>query len=689
MSVKTVQKTEKNDDETCEEMINRFGIAEYRPPFQHKLDTLLGVSGGSRGVFLTEDSNSGQHYAVKCIELEKTSNHTELHRYVQDFKCILELTKNSQHNLVKYFFVDIAYFENIPEIRIFMEYCPGGTLREKIQTHVSMQQRYSQLHIQADFTAVLNGVRYLHQRHVAHRDLNGSSILFTVDGTPKIASFGLLVQLDPSAIGDDEVRRGVGTISYMAPEAFNATFGQVGLACDIWALGCVLLEMLQGHSPRFYRKETNGELVLRIRPAEVQQALAKGEKPFYRPELDRDDCGDDRQFLDAAKNFLDLCFQAVANKRPAVEELIKHPMLRICSPISLTPEIQNNNVPISESDYDTETNCDNQSESNPHKSFGCSCSCEYQPRTDGIGKGAFGTVYKALITDRGNFSGTGNIVAIKEIFMRQSMLAMLQEKNTSTAKWKQLLLLKHANVIRYHKISFFKTDRGTTVELVMDYIQDGDLAHLIANLDAAPKQVYLVTVVNFARQISTGLAYLHSNKFIHGDLKPANILMRLKPNGHKLLIGDLDDGIVMMSNRTCTKDITHMRGTARYMSPEMVKTFLAGQDGEKIGRKTDVWSLGCIIIDLVDYSAGILEKWLWRKGTTEELQITLASDLLILTKIADGFVPLLKRPTDPGVTRLIEEALCDNSQSRISSQQITEKLEEIYAAMSKDSIFTP
>ncbi|XP_055352032.1 uncharacterized protein LOC129598235 isoform X2 [Paramacrobiotus metropolitanus] len=123
-------------------------------------------------------------------------------------------------------------------------------------------------------------------------------------------------------------------------------------------------------------------------------------------------------------------------------------------------------------------------------------------------------------------------------------------------------------------------------------------------------------VIRYAKDITRGLAFLHYYGIIHGDQKPGNILVKgSSENSEWLLIGDLDDLVQMQESATCSGDISQLRGTTRYMSPDMLKKF-AKLLTEAPGRKTDVWSLGCIILELVECVQGIHEKQLISEGQT-------------------------------------------------------------------------
>lgn len=93
-------------------------------------------------------------------------------------------------------------------------------------------------------TQVLQGLQYLHDQGVIHRDIKGANILTTKDGTVKLADFGVSTS---TLAGPDKEAQVVGTPYWMAPEIIQLS-GATS-ASDVWSVGCTVIELLQGRPP--------------------------------------------------------------------------------------------------------------------------------------------------------------------------------------------------------------------------------------------------------------------------------------------------------------------------------------------------------------------------------------------------------------------------------------------------------
>ncbi|MGW1196373.1 protein kinase domain-containing protein [Streptomyces sp. NPDC002536] len=125
-----------------------------------------------------------------------------------------------------------------------MEFLEGETLRDLIEEEGQLP---------LDWTAAIGaqiaaGLAAAHAAGVVHRDLKPANIMLTTGGTVKVLDFGMgRIADDPDDTRLTSTGVTVGTARYMAPEQFEAK--QVTQAADLYALGCVLYEMLAGVPP--------------------------------------------------------------------------------------------------------------------------------------------------------------------------------------------------------------------------------------------------------------------------------------------------------------------------------------------------------------------------------------------------------------------------------------------------------
>jgi serine/threonine protein kinase len=112
---------------------------------------------------------------------------------------------------------------------------------------------------------VLQGLSYAHERGVIHRDIKPSNVRIASDGSVKIMDFGIARLQSADATGSGAI---IGTPTYMAPE--QITNGAITPATDIFAVGCLLYELLA------YRKPFEGETVHGV----LYQVLTTDPKPL-------------------------------------------------------------------------------------------------------------------------------------------------------------------------------------------------------------------------------------------------------------------------------------------------------------------------------------------------------------------------------------------------------------------------
>ncbi|OWA51296.1 hypothetical protein BV898_15786 [Hypsibius exemplaris] len=117
-----------------------------------------------------------------------------------------------------------------------------------------------------------------------------------------------------------------------------------------------------------------------------------------------------------------------------------------------------------------------------------------------------------------------------------------------------------------------------------------------------PPPLSVFTILDYTKQIAHALGYLHNRSdqrqeaIFHGDLKPENVMLAGTEDNLVLKLADLDSFTRLKDKDTHRSDLKTKAGTIRYMSPEMI-----GNDDPDItmaivGRATDIWSLGCIVL---------------------------------------------------------------------------------------------
>lgn len=157
---------------------------------------------------------------------------------------------------------------------------------------------------------MLLGVKYLHDRHIIHRDIKCDNILMTPDGHLKMADFGCSKAVNTHAQSHN-AKTMIGTPYWMAPEviASENTGGGYDAKSDIWSVGCTVVEMLTGRPPWPHFSS-------------MWVALFKIANSTGMPPGVPKDCPPD------LTDFLALTFERDPLKRPSAEELLSHPFIK-------------------------------------------------------------------------------------------------------------------------------------------------------------------------------------------------------------------------------------------------------------------------------------------------------------------------------------------------------------------------
>lgn len=193
-----------------------------------------------------------------------------------------------------------------------------------------------------------------------------------------------------------------------------------------------------------------------------------------------------------------------------------------------------------------------------------------------LGKGAFGTV---LLVKR---KEDNNIYAIKRV---QISGLNQKEKQNALNEIRILASISHQNIIGY-KESFFD-EKAETLNLVLEYADDGDLSTKIQNNKKKNEYFKENEIWSIFIQMIQGLKVLHDHQIMHRDLKSANIFLT-KSGVCKL--GDLNVSKVVKKGLLYTQT-----GTPYFASPEVWMN-------NPYDYKSDIWSVGCILYEMCSLS---------------------------------------------------------------------------------------
>lgn len=156
---------------------------------------------------------------------------------LKNIRSEIDLLKRLNHKqIVKY--IDFVETEN--HLNIILEYIESGSLSHLIKYHGTLEENLASYYTRQ----VLLGLRYLHEQGIVHRDIKGANILLTKEGIVKLADFGLAIKLNE----ETQNHTSVGTPYWMAPEMMDGE-GNRTSACDIWSVGCTVIELLTGNPP--------------------------------------------------------------------------------------------------------------------------------------------------------------------------------------------------------------------------------------------------------------------------------------------------------------------------------------------------------------------------------------------------------------------------------------------------------
>lgn len=204
----------------------------------------------------------------------------------------IEIHKSLSHeNVVRF----LSFFDDTNYLYIVLELCRKRSMMELHKRRPIISEYECRYYIHQ----ILEGVRYLHDKRIIHRDLKLGNLFLNDDLNVKIGDFGLATRVEY----DGERKKTLcGTPNYIAPEILSKKGHSYEV--DIWSIGCVMYTLLAGQPP--FETKTLKDTYSKIRKCEYSVP------PTIRP---------------LPAQLIGAMIQSDPTKRPSVHECAKYPFL--------------------------------------------------------------------------------------------------------------------------------------------------------------------------------------------------------------------------------------------------------------------------------------------------------------------------------------------------------------------------
>jgi serine/threonine-protein kinase len=213
----------------------------------YRLGDKLGA-GAMGAVYRARQISTGRPAAVKVLRPHLAKNRLFLQRFLREAQVMARL---SHPNIIRCY----ATGKQCGRYYLAMELVEGASLGDWLY-RLGRLSVGDAVHVAL---AVARGLQHAHQNGLVHRDVKPDNILLTREGEIKLADLGLAKGVLEEDVSATQTGQGAGTPVYMAPEqARNAR--DVDPRSDLYALGCVLYQMLTGQFP--FRAGSSLEVIL-------------------------------------------------------------------------------------------------------------------------------------------------------------------------------------------------------------------------------------------------------------------------------------------------------------------------------------------------------------------------------------------------------------------------------------------
>lgn len=222
---------------------------------------------------------TNEKFAGKIVSKKLMIKHNQRDKMTQE----ITIHKTLEHNNVVKF---LSFFDDNHNVYIVLELCKQRSMMELHKRRPSVTEYECRFYIHQ----ILEGVRYLHDKRIIHRDLKLGNLFLNDKLNVKIGDFGLATQISYEG---ERKKTLCGTPNYIAPEILNKKGHSFEV--DIWSIGCVMFTLLVGQPP--FETKTLKDTYSKIRkcdyrlptfmnrlPADMIMAMLQSD-PLKRPSV--------------------------------------------------------------------------------------------------------------------------------------------------------------------------------------------------------------------------------------------------------------------------------------------------------------------------------------------------------------------------------------------------------------------
>uniref|UniRef100_A0A8C7KZT5 Mitogen-activated protein kinase kinase kinase 1 n=1 Tax=Oncorhynchus kisutch TaxID=8019 RepID=A0A8C7KZT5_ONCKI len=282
------------------------GLTKAKQPYRESLEWLKGQQiglGAFSSCYQAQDVGTGTLLAVKQVTYVRNTS-SEQEEVVEALREEIRMMAHLNHpNIIRM----LGATCEKSNYNLMVEWMAGGSVSHLLNKYGAFKEA-----VIINYTGqLLRGLAYLHENQIIHRDIKGANLLIDSTGQRlRIADFGAAARLASKGTGAGEFQgQLLGTIAFMAPEVLRGQ--QYGRSCDVWSVGCAVIEMSCAKPPWNAEKHSN-HLALIFKIASATCA------PSIPPQLTA-----------GLRDVTLRCLELQPTDRPPSRELLKHPIFRL------------------------------------------------------------------------------------------------------------------------------------------------------------------------------------------------------------------------------------------------------------------------------------------------------------------------------------------------------------------------